>query len=284
MDPSPPQRIAICVFGCVSDPGYCQQVLKIQETWGRRCEETHQIPVYYFLGEDRIVGLDQYFRYPHRMIYLPGVKNDYQSASYKQNLGLKYILDQEPNIDFVYVCGTDTYLNIDRLVPFLSWFDPTYKLCIGGHYNVFDAIPTEMSFEEYLHNRGIGTHAGTSSIEFFYGGAGFVLSKGLLDVLYIHLSGMTDHWLQWTSENGLSQYSAACDVCMAFYVRALGGKFARFYGRFFECDYRGLVEISHKMGYHCVCECCNKRIRICDIISCHNMSLGAFDYLHRILC
>jgi hypothetical protein len=271
-------KIVICVFACIIHPFYCHQVLKIQETWGRQCEDIYNIPVYYFVGEDRMDGIDTILRYPHRIIYLQGVKNDYLSASYKQNLGIKYILDYEPNVEFVYVCGTDTYLVIDRLIPFLKFFDPTYKLCIGGHYNIFDN--RMIQFDQHLRDvLGITSLFIGDSLEFFYGGAGFILTKGLLSLLYIHLEKMTDQWLL----NVPSQFSGACDVCLAYYVTCLGGKLVRYYSRFYECNYKGFIDISHKIGYDCLYECCNNSIRICDIISCHNMSLNDFDNLYRLL-
>lgn len=280
--PSNMLKVAICVFGCITHPLYRQQLLKIHETWGRQCENLN-VPVYYFLGEDRIPSFASDYKYPARMVYLPGVKNDYLSASYKQNMGLKYILDNEADIDFIYVCGTDTYLNIDRLISFLEYFDPTYKLCIGGHYNIFDN--RTIRFDEYLKSVIPANATAASSttvgdgLAFFYGGAGFILTKAMLDTLYNYLDTMVGHWVGRVPP----KFHGACDVCMAYYVHCLGGKFVRFYNRFFECNHRGVINISRKMGYKCICDCCSKTIRICDIISCHNMSLEDFDDLDCLL-
>ena len=333
-------HIAICVFGCITVPQYCLQISKIQETWGRRCEEQYQIPVYFFLGEEKVIGLDYpgTFRYPHRLIYMPGILNDYLSASYKQNLGIKYIMDNNPDIDFVYVCGTDTYLNIDALVKFLAFFDSTQRLCIGGHSNYFPHH--EFKFDQYLKEKfqdhPIRPDAGATkggqvcvatgrerketcpfgsdlsepdsvrngddagrdgtcsvssriqsidgdNIEFFYGGAGFVLTKAMLSELYPFLETMTDDWIANCKVKNKNDSYGTCDVCIAYYIHCLGGKYAKFYYRFFECNYRGIIDVSKRFGYPRYCICCEKFIKPHDIISCHNMSLEDSDKFTRIL-
>jgi Fringe-like len=279
-------RIAICVFGCVTIPKYCLQVLKIQETWGRRCEEKYNIPVFYFVGEERVVGLDfpGTFRFPDRIIYLPNVKNDYLSASYKQNLGIKYILDNHPDVDFVYVCGTDTYLNIDGLANLLAFVDPNEKICIGGHSNGFPNH--EFRFDQYLKSKWVDhpiKSIDNDTIDFFYGGAGFVLTKAMLNAIYPFLATMTDDWVENCTQKNKTDSNGTCDVCIAHYVYCLGGKYVKYFYRFYECNYRGIIDISKRYGYPRYCVCCQKHIQPHNIISCHNMSLEDFDNFTKLL-
>ena len=287
---TPFQKIAICVFGCVTIPKYCLQLLKIQETWAKRAEEIHNIPVYYFLGEEQIVGLDhsEVFQFPSRVIYLPGIKNDYLSASYKQNLGIKYILDHHPDIDFVFVCGTDTYLNIDSLLNFLSFMNPQEKLYIGGHYDNFDNTPSQ--FDTYLstmyNQENIPTFKPLENpvLRFFLGGAGFVLSRGMMDSLHPFLETMTDIWLANCNQTNTTQFDPACDVCISFYIHCLGGKIIQYFHRFYECNHIGIINISKLFGYNRIYHCCHDHIHCSNIISCHNMSLDDFDNFTTILC
>jgi Fringe-like len=261
-------KVAICIFGCITSPNYCLQVLKIQETWGRRAEEEHGILVYYFLGEERIPGLDhpELWRTSTRLVYLPGVGNDYQSASFKQNLGIKYILDHHPDIDFVFVCGTDTFLNPDALLRLLTFMNSDEKLYIGGHFN-HCPIPNDFGKDIYFH----------------LGGAGFVLSRGILKELYPLLDTMTDEWIKYCHEIGKSEYSGACDVCISYHVQSLNAKIVKYYNRFYECNHWGIVDISKMYGYSRYYPCCQKHIQQSNIISAHNMSLVDFDSFYDIL-
>ena len=281
-----PPRVVICVFGCITLPQYCLQLLKLQETWGRRAEEVCDVPVYYFVGEEHIVGLDhpEVFRYPHRMIYLPGVANDYLSASYKQNLGLAYLHSHGLAGDFVFVCGTDTFINIDALVRFLTFFDPQERLYIGGHHDHFNNH--QLQFDRHLltmyPDAGL-TPLPRDDIQFHLGGAGFVLSRGMVSALAPFLPTMTDVWITQCQQAHQEAYIPTCDVCLAIYIYCLGGKSVRYFHRFYECNFQGMVNLTKMYGYPRFYHCCNHRIQARDIISCHNMSLGDFDHFTNIL-
>jgi hypothetical protein len=78
--------IIICIYGCITSEKYKNQIEMINKTWGRQCIKN--IKLLYFLGEERVEGFDD-----ERYIYLQNISNDYVSASYKQFLGLKYIIE-----------------------------------------------------------------------------------------------------------------------------------------------------------------------------------------------
>ena len=308
--PTLAHKVAVCVFGCITSPKYCLQVLKIQETWGRRAEEKHGVPVYYFLGEEHLPGLDhpELWLPSTRRVYLPGVGNDYQSASFKQNRGIKYILDHHTDVDFVFVCGTDTFLNIDALLRLVSYMNPDEKLYIGGHYgtipltnlpdiakqhddNLCDAsYSSELlrSSSEYARISSASPriphpYKDTNEVYFHLGGAGFVLSRGILKELYPLLDTITEPWIESCNQMGKEQYNGACDVCIAYHAQLLGAKIVEYYYRFYECNHTGIIDISKMYGYSRYYPCCQNHLQAPNIISSHNMSLADFDNFYRIL-
>lgn len=279
-------KVAVCVFGCITMPKYCLQVLKIQETWGRRAEETHGVPVYYFLGEERVPGIDhpELWRPTTRLVYLPGVGNDYQSASFKQNLGIKYILDHHPEVEFVFVCGTDTFLNIDALLRLVSYMNPDEKLYIGGHYGTIPLV----NLPDIARQHGddicsAPTVHSKAEVYFHLGGAGFVLSRGILKELYPRLDTMTEPWIESCKKMDKEQYAGACDVCIAYHAQLLGAKIVEYYYRFYECNHTGITDISKMYGYSRYYPCCQNHIQTTNVISSHNMSLGDFDQFYLTL-
>lgn len=283
-------KVAVCIFGCITSPKYCLQVLKIQETWGRRAEEKHDVPVYYFLGEEHLPGLDhpELWLPSTRRVYLPGVGNDYQSASFKQNRGIKYILDHHPEVEFVFVCGTDTFLNIDALLRLVSYMNPDEKLYIGGHYgnipltNLPD-IAIQHTTNSIIHTNASASYKDTNELYFHLGGAGFVLSRGILKELYPRLNTMTEPWIESCKKMDKEQYTGACDVCIAYHAQLLGAKIVEYYYRFYECNHTGIIDISKMYGYSRYYPCCQNHIQISNVISSHNMSLANFDSFYHTL-
>jgi hypothetical protein len=204
------EHLFILVFGCVSIPKYKQQILSINRTWGQRAEKLG-VRVLYFLGEvpSDLIG-PQY-------IYLKNVKDDYMSASYKQNLGFKYIRE---NYDpyFVFCCGGDTYVNIDRLLEVLSHFDYTEKLYIGGHSD----------FREVNHTPVV-----------YHSGGGFVLSRGLLDKFLPIFDIMTDNWVRICRSTYVDYLIPSSDVCIGYFAAINGSHIVHIDHMFLGCDYKG---------------------------------------------
>ena len=125
------KNIIICLFGCATIEKYKKQIQFINETWIKKAKERNIITLF-FLGEEQtdLVG--------ENYIYLKGVGNDYLSASYKQDLGLKYIYENYNDIEFVYVAGTDVYINIDNLLTNISSLNHEKNLYIGNLYSIVD--------------------------------------------------------------------------------------------------------------------------------------------------
>ena len=163
----PKYKIIFNIFSCSTVEKYKQEIIKINETWGKKAQE-NGIKILFFLGEEKTDLIDE-----NKYIYLKDVKNDYNSAAYKQNLGLKYIYENY-NADFIFTCGTDTYINIENLLSYISQFDKNQNLYIGGHgdYRIL----------------------GDENIYFHSGGPGFILSNSVLSKIYPELYNIQNQW------------------------------------------------------------------------------------------
>jgi hypothetical protein len=237
--------LVINVFACATIKKYKDEILKINETWGKRAKEKG-IKVLFFLGEEKTELEGENY------VYLKGVNNDYISASHKQNLGLKYTHDNF-NPDFVLVCGTDTYINIDKLLAYLSKFDKTKDLYIGGH--------------------GDYRMIGYNNIYFHSGGPGFIITKKTLEQIYPLLDGLHQEWEKICTVYKLDNLKAACDVLIAYYLK--NSQIIK--------D-QSFIHCNHK-GYCCnnIYKCCSGKFDIKNIISCHSMTLTDFDEYTKLL-
>ena len=270
-------NIIFCIFGCDTIDGYKKEILKIKETWGKATQlptdkapegatdkapegATDKAPegatasdsnhLLFFLGEEGPFTGDEY-------IHLENVENDYLSASYKQYGGLKYIYENY-NFNYVFICGTDTYVLRDNLIKFINddqQISPDKPLVIGGHGD----------------NRQI---CGLS-VHFFAGGPGIILTKATMDIIYPELHTMQEEWMWLCAENNYNTYIAACDLSLCYFLKRHGIIFLNVCNRFFDCNYMGY--------YRNGSACCAKTVDIQTMISCHNMTLKNFDELEKIL-
>lgn len=197
-------NIAICVFACATIPRYLEQIRTVRNTWFRDAIDAG-VRVYFILGggdgDEPVV--------PHEcmtdeFVYLPGVKNDYESASHKQNLGIKYIFSSQTPPEFVFCCGTDTYVSIENLISILRNFSPEQMIYLGGHgcYRLIDG----------------------KNIYFHSGGPGFILSRALVEYIenkIVPFDKMFEEWRVVCERNGektLHELLCACDVAIAYFV------------------------------------------------------------------
>jgi hypothetical protein len=241
--------LAICIFACATIPKYKDQILKMNETWIKDAKNKN-VRFFYFLGEEQtdLQGPEY--------IYLPNILNDYMSASYKQNLGLKYICDNY-DADFVFCCGTDTFVNIEKMLTLIKEYNPTEKLYIGGH-------GAEASFVKYFHS----------------GGSGFILSKSALSCMYLYFENMVETWKTICDNNNASHLYPCCDVCVGYYADLLKLKTITDDNGFVACNYRGQYQHEPHLA---VGICCGQNIVMENIITCHFMSLQDFDDFYKIL-
>ena len=248
----PTHDIVICIFACATVDKYKKEILKINETWGYLAESKN-IKVLYFLGEEPTDLKDNKF------IYLKDVKNDYLSANDKQNLGLKYICDNY-NVKFIYSCGTDTYINVEKLLLYVKDLDENKRLYIGGH--------------------GDYRLIGNKKIYFHSGGSGFILSKCSLHYLYPKLYNMTYDWQNICLNESITNLQTGCDIAISYYLQVnnfiIEDDIVKENDKFYACNYLGYC---HNNTYNC----CSQKIDIKKIIACHHMTLTDFDQFTQIL-
>jgi hypothetical protein len=225
--------VIFCVFACPIIPKYRDEILKISQTWGISAK-LENYKVLFFLGEEpSSFNGDDY-------VYLKGVKNDYFSASYKQNLGLRYILDNF-TFNYVHVCGTDTFINVKYLKQYLTKFDFDNKLCIGGH-------------GDYRTVRG-------KQVYYHSGGPGFTISYNAIYEIRHLLNIMVELWIHTVQTQEL--YSA-CDLALCYFLSNVDCKFIVDDKSFFHCNHRGHpCHINNVMSN--------------NVVAYHNMSLSDFD-------
>ena len=201
--------IIFCIFACPTIPKYKNQILKINETWGKEAIQYNYKMLYFFGEEETDLKGDEY-------IYLKSINNDYASASDKQNLGLKYIHE---NFDykFVYICSTDTYVVIKNLIKFIINQDPYDNICIGGHGDTrkIESIPT------YFHS----------------GGGGIILSTNTVDKIYSQLENMNNEWKLLCHNTSNIYLINACDVALCYYLHKLNCNFIKRNDLFYHCNY-----------------------------------------------
>lgn len=237
-------KIIICIFGCATIPRYKEEIMKINNTWGN-LSNVSSVKILFFLGEEKVVDLEG-----ENYIYLPNIKNDYLSASYKQHKGLKYIYDNY-TCDYVLCCGTDTFINIPKLVNLLSKFHSSDSLYIGGH----------------------GDYRTIYNIPYFFhsGGPGFIMSFPCLKKMYPYLENLTDIWITICKESNINELNTACDVAISYFLHFLvKPEVIKLNTMFINCNYK---------GYPCHLNQINMR----EIVSCHNMSLSDSDDFYSIL-
>jgi hypothetical protein len=244
-------KIVLPVFGCATIPRYKEEILKIKDTWGNLMDTSgnewnpSSVKILFFLGEEKVVDLQD-----ENYIYLPNVKNDYLSASYKQHLGLKYIYDNY-TCSYVLCCGTDTFINIPKLVNLLSEFNSKDYVYIGGHGDYRKIYNTPYFFHS--------------------GGPGFIISFPCLQKIYPYLENITDIWITICKESNINELNTACDVAISYFLQLLvKPEVIKLNTMFTNCNYK---------GYPCHFNQINMR----EIIACHNMSLTDFDDFYDIL-
>jgi hypothetical protein len=168
---------------------------------------------------------------------------------------MKYIYENY-DAKFVFICGSDTFVNCHTILPYIRSLDSEKLLYIGGH--------------------GDTRIIGGKQIYYHSGGAGFIVSRGVMKKIYGGLYNITNRWYMLCKETGCNVLSDACDITIAYYLQQMGDieivKSVYFYG----CNYRGHANNN-------TIKCCNIACKPYEIITCHNMTPDDFDDYHAIL-
>lgn len=195
-----PCDLVILLYACYTVDKYRQQMITINETWGRKCQEyPTRIRLLYFLGEEHREDTAFQDTTVTKYIHLPGVHDDYLSASYKQWLGMKYVYENyRPK--FIHCMGTDTYMNVPKMLRYLEMFNPAHLLFLGGHGDCREVLQGKRC---YFHS----------------GGPGFVITHGVLELLFPLLPHLTEAWFHLCRENHVEPLQPACDVAIGYYLQ-----------------------------------------------------------------
>jgi hypothetical protein len=242
--------LIVLVYACYTVEKYKKQIEIMNSTWVKKCETHKNIKVLYFLGEEKINGFNDTDCIKY--INLVGVKNDYLSASYKQFLGMKYIYDHyKPK--FIICVGTDTYLNIPKLLSYINNFNYDDCLYIGGH--------------------GCERQIGNKKYYFHSGGPGFIITYGCLKKLYSLLHNLMEEWINICNKYNISYLIPACDVAVSYFLHQPNINATVIKENnlsFCHCNYRGYP-------------CHPNQVNVSNIISCHLMNENDFYNFTNIL-
>lgn len=248
-------NIIFCIFGCDTIQRYRMEILKVKETWGKAPSAPTNYKLLFFLGEE--ISLDKEISlYDDNCIHLENVENDYLSAGFKQYGGLKYIYENY-HFNYVFICGTDTYVLTDNLIEYIHQepqISPDKPLIIGGHGD-----------NRQIHGK---------PVYFFSGGAGMMLTKATMDIIYPELGVLQEEWMWLCVEKSYKTFVIACDLSLCYFLKRRGIIFLNVCNRFFNCNYLGY-------NYNSLA-CCAKSVDLRTMISCHNMTLQNFDKLYDI--
>ena len=243
--------LVILIYACYTIAKYKEQIEILNQTWVKKCENYKNIKVLYFVEEQKISELvdTDFITY----VNLKGVKNDYFSATYKQFLGLKYVKENY-NARFIIALGTDTYLNIPKLLLFINNFDYNDNLYIGGH-----GCEREICSKKYY---------------FHSGGPGFIITRGCLIKLYNILPNLIDNWVSLCTANKIERHIPDCDVAIAYYLQQpdINSTIIKTNDlSFLNCNYRGFP-------------CHANQVTLSNIIACHLMStIDCIDFTNILI-
>ena len=242
--------LVIVIYACYTIAKYKEEIEILNQTWVKNCENYKNIKVIYFVGEQKVAEFvdTEFITY----INLKGVSDDYFSATYKQFLGLKYVKENY-NARFIISLGTDAYLNIPKLLSFITPFDSNDNLYIGGH--------------------GCEREICSSKYYFHSGGPGFIITSGCLLKLYNILPTLIDNWVDLCNINNIQYLIPSCDVAIAYYLQQPDINSTIIKANdlsFLHCNYRGYP-------------CHANQVEMSNIIACHLMSPTDFIDFTNIL-
>ena len=247
--------LTIGAFTTTISEKYRKQIIACRETWVPICEENN-VKVLFFGGYNKDPNVE--------VINLPGCQEDYNSATMKQYRMIWYLLNNHPS-DYYLIVGSDNYVVVEKLLPFLKSLDLGKEYFIGGD-------------GDYRDVSGRNTY-------FHSGGGGIILSYSVADKLCrflrieeeIHMVEPTffTEWKKIVSAKPYPNLIPACDVSIAYYIQlyfpdmeVLEAK--GFYGT---DPYRDWANGLYSPGY--------PQVDWNDIIVTHYLDPGAMEHFHR---
>lgn len=222
--------LGIAVIGCLK-PKYLEEIKSCSETWFKACDAkgihlkifVDEIPPHLELPRPRDDFVELH------------CGDDYDSATPKHWLGLQYLFDNL-NTDFYFVCGTDTFLNVQNALDLLKTYNPQDPCYIGGHGD------------------------DRSGVYFHSGGPGYFMSREFLRRVLPSAFDLID---EMKGEPCGPVPLACCDVQVGKVANMHNIKPSIHDDKFFHCNHHG-------MGCHPGVP------EQATLVACHNMSRESF--------
>lgn len=242
--------VGFVVFGCLTVPKYRQQIEDAYATWVQDALATDCI-VRFYTGEIPVDLNPELAKLCTDVTF----GDSYFSATYKQWCGLDDMLKNQEATEFVFVCGTDTFINVANLLSFL-------KTQQKEEAAVFGSGELQGMVDERLYS-------------YFSGGAGILLNQLALKSIVPEIQDFFQWWLDvagtYAEYNDVSGNTVshmllfACDCALCILCERLG--------------IQKLIISESKMyggGTHN-----SARIDFPTMISCHSMLHDDFYDCHR---
>jgi hypothetical protein len=158
------------------------------------------------------------------LIMIESASEDWNSAFLKQQLGLKYMYEQNPNNDWYNISGCDNVLYKSNIVKYLSNFNPNEDLLIGQAGDVWVDRPHLYKPDnlnlnnKYYRSKTVGNVNGCVSFQMLCGGATFFISRSLMSKLYQHIEQFN---IEWKSISG--HYYGSSDLALSYMTKKYCG-------------------------------------------------------------
>lgn len=174
---------------------YRDQIKACRETWIPKANALG-IRVLFFVGS----VTDPVLEDGHTdIIHLDGVRDDYESATFKHWYGLRWMLLNNPS-DFYFLGGSDNYVHVDRMLTLISKYRTDDPLLISG-YNETRIILGQ-------------------TITFGLGGSGIIFNHQGLVALEPSIEQIIRQWHKVHPEGHHLRH--ACDVATYYHGTKLG--------------------------------------------------------------
>jgi hypothetical protein len=225
-------KLAIAVFGCTSVPRYYKEAEASLNTWANIAKK-HNVPVLFYVGR----ASKPVKHFEDNFVVMPNTADDYHSATPKAWFSMVDIY-QKHSPDFIFSCGSDTYVEVDKVLKLLEQYNADEPLYIGGHGDV----------------RRVLNH----NLYFHSGGSGFLLSRAIMPQIIQHYKEWQQLWsaICATPNAGIEYLHPACDVAVAYFVQKVAKPPARVITHdnlFYACNIFGQPCHIHNINYGEAC-------------------------------
>jgi hypothetical protein len=225
-------KLAIAVFGCTSVPRYYKEAEASLNTWANIAKK-HNVPVLFYVGS----ASKPVTQFQDNFVVMSNTADDYHSATPKAWFSMVDIY-QKHSPEFIFSCGSDTYVEVDKLLKLLEQYNADEPLYIGGHGDVRQVL----NHNVYFHS----------------GGSGFLLSRAIMPQIVQHYEKWQQLWgaICATPGAGIEYLHPACDVAVAYFVQKVAQPPARVVTHdnlFYACNIFGQPCHIHNINYGEAC-------------------------------